>query len=271
MLQSDKLKNLLAASSIKWEVECIDCTDSTNDELARRYSCSEIAPSMILWSEEQACGRGRLKRNWYSIPGKDITASVVFPSPVERSCVHKLVLPAGLALAKVLRDEFGLDAMVRWPNDVLVGGRKVAGILCSYLTTPNAVVCGIGINVNSTPDDLEIETYTPATSIFIESGMEVSREHLLGSWLLEFEKMWHLAQDENIETLREMFDEVSFYRGMRVRILHDAASERDRIRDDEARGITGMAAGLSLDGSLVIEVDDGTGYPVKIDDVIIPL
>jgi BirA family transcriptional regulator, biotin operon repressor / biotin---[acetyl-CoA-carboxylase] ligase len=270
MLPSDELSNLLQDSPNKWDVERVDCIDSTNSELARRFSSSESVPYLLLWAEEQTCGRGRLQRNWFSSPAMDITASVIFPSPVERSCVHKLVLPAGLALTKILREEYGLNALVRWPNDVLVGGKKIAGILCSYLAGPDAVICGIGINVNSISVDLARGTFTPATSVFAESGNETSREHLLGRWLVEFENMWHLAHVENFVILNDKFSEMSFYKGMCVKIYPDAASTRDRdIADRE--GLTGAAGSLSPDGALIINLDSGAEYAVKIDDVVVPI
>ncbi|MCX6646559.1 MAG: biotin--[acetyl-CoA-carboxylase] ligase [bacterium] len=270
MPPSDELKNSLLNSPNKWVVERIDCIDSTNSELARRFSCSDTVPYLLLWAEEQVSGRGRLQRKWFSCPGMDITASVIFPSPVERSCVHKLVLPAGLALTNILRDTYGLNALVRWPNDVLVGGKKIAGILCSYLAAPDAVICGIGINVNSNSDDLAVDTFTPGTTVFAESGKETSRHRLLGLWLLEFENLWRLAKDENFEILSDKFNSVNFYKGMRVKIFPDAASTRDRGIVEKS-GFTGIAGNLNSVGTLIINLDNGALYAVKIDDVIIPI
>jgi biotin-[acetyl-CoA-carboxylase] ligase BirA-like protein len=265
------LTAVLIDSPNAWAIETIDSIDSTNVDLGCRYACSRSTPYIILWAEKQTAGRGRLDRKWFSNPGSDITASVLFPSPVPRASVPKLVLPAGMALVNVLRENYDMNASIRWPNDVLVEGCKLAGILCSYLDGPDAVICGIGINVNSQPDDLEFETYTPRTTILNETGNEISRERLLGYWILEFEKLWELALDDNISILQGRFDKMNFYRGRNVRILAGAASDRETGEMEPEIEYSGTAGSINHLGELIIELHDGGEYITKIDDVIIPL
>lgn len=267
---NDILSNLLTDSPNPWKIERIATIDSTNSECARRFSNSDSVPWFILWAEEQTEGRGRLERKWFSNPGKDITASVVFQSPAPQASIHKLVLPAGIALVAVLREEYGIRAAVRWPNDVLVNGHKLAGILCSYLAGPNAVVCGIGINVNSDPNIADTEFNTPATTMLRETGSDNSRDRLFGLWLLEFEKLWFMSLDENFRILKDTFDRVNFYREKPVRIIPGAAAVRNSDTFDEKHVHTGIAESLDPEGALTINLRDGWQYSVKIDDVIIP-
>ena len=270
MPTNEILSNLLAASPNKWELERTDTIDSTNSECARRFSNSDSAPHFIIWAEEQTEGRGRLERKWLSNPGKDITASVVFPSPAPQASIPKLVLPAGIALVAVLREEYGIRAAVRWPNDVLVNGHKLAGILCSYLARPNAVICGIGINVNSDPDLTDTEFNTPVTTMLRETGSDNSRDRLFALWLLEFEKLWFLSLNENFRILKDTFDRINFYREKPVRIIPGAAAARNSDMVDESHAYIGIVESLDPEGALTINLHDDWQYSAKIDDIIIP-
>jgi len=269
MIDVALLTRALALSPKPWEIECTDRIDSTNLELCRRYSNSHEVPRLLLWSQEQTEGRGRLNRSWLSVPGLDITASAIFPSPVPRAAVTKLSLCAGVALVRVLAGEYGLSAMVRWPNDVLTSNGKLAGILSSYLAGPNAVVCGIGINVNSRPEAIELDQYGRRTTLMAEIGREISREKLLASWLLAFEEAWELARDDRARELADAFDPVSFYRGRRVRVLVGAGMDREE--DVDCERFEGVAGSLDRQGALLVERSDGSRYSMSTDDVLIPL
>jgi len=270
MIRHDMLAEVLSRSARPWEIECIDCIDSTNLELSRRYSDAGQIPHLLLWSEEQTGGRGRLERTWHSITGSDITASVIFPAPVPHADVPKLNLCAGLALIDVLSDEYDMTSLARWPNDVLTERGKLAGILSSYITDREAVVCGIGINVNSRPEAITLDPrFGRRTTMLAELGREIEREILLGSWLLKFESLWHLAHSGRASELIEAFDRASYYRGKRVRVLIGAGA--DRHNDPDCREIEGVAGSIDESGALVLDLDNGSFYRVRMDDVLIPL
>ncbi len=269
MASESALSKALARSPEPWEIECIESIDSTNLELWRRYAGSERAPRLVLWSEEQTAGKGRLDRKWTSVPGLDITASVVFPSPADQSDVPKLSLVAGLALVQVLEKHFELASQVRWPNDVLTERGKLAGILSSFLPEPNAVICGIGINVNSDPGAVQLGPYAVRTTMKAELGLSVEREFLYAQWLMAFQDKWALARSERFDELREAFDAASFYRGRRVRVLVGAGSNPDDEADSER--FEGTAGSLDRSGSLIIHQPDGDEYCVSVEDVLSPL
>jgi BirA family biotin operon repressor/biotin-[acetyl-CoA-carboxylase] ligase len=270
MMDIPVLAGILSRSPNPWEIEFLETTDSTNTELSRRYSSHEDAPYLLLCADEQTAGRGRLNRSWQSIPGADITASAVSPSPVSRKDTPKLALAAGLALVEVLESEYGLDAKARWPNDVVTGRGKLAGILCCYLSKPHAVICGIGINVNSEPEAFPLGPHRSRTTTREELGYDIDREPLLGHWLLAFEAKWELADGGRIDELKSAFDNRSFYLGKRLKILVGAASERDEIRESPEE-IEGIAGGLDDNGGMVVLRADNSMYSVGMDDVIIPL
>lgn len=263
----EELSRYLEGSPNPWEIEAVQTIGSTNSELSVRFSNYPAAPWLILWAEEQTEGRGRLKRSWFSMKGQDITASVLFPSPVKSGDVPKISICAGIALTNVLNRDYGLDGQVRWPNDVLINGLKVAGILCSYLSAPNGIVCGIGINANSDRHMPEIDR--DYTTLSAETGTYLNRTQLFARWLLEFEKSWTLAKAEEIENLRATFERTNYYLDREVRILPDAGYDRDSA--DVPGQFSGIAKGLSESGALVIVKRTGEEYLVDIDDVIIPL
>jgi len=270
MVNRDLLLEKLTGSVNNWQVEIVDSTGSTNDELSDRYGPRDDAEYFVLWAEEQSSGHGRLKREWRSVPGMDITASVLFPAPVKPVDIPKISLCAGMTLTTVLGDRYGIAAQARWPNDVVTGNGKVSGILSRYLDRPNAVICGIGINVNSDASEFDFGEKRPYTSVMKEAGYKVVREELLAGWLIQFERNWSLASAENINELREKFGRISFYNGKKVKVIAGGASDRDS-EEGNFREIYGTAGLIDDTGSLTVHSDDNTRYSVSIDDVIIPL
>ena len=136
----------------------------------------------------QTRGRGRLGRTWETPPGRAILCSVLLHPRPPMAIWPELSLVAGDAVAAALRAETGLPAELSHPNDVLIAGRKVAGILAE--ASVGRVVLGIGVNVNQTDDELPAETPKPPTSLRIETGREWPRAPLLAAILLELERRY---------------------------------------------------------------------------------
>ena len=137
-------------------------------------------------TEEQTEGRGRLGRSWHAPAGTSILCSLVLRPAVETARLPELTVVAGRAVAAAIADLTGLDPSVKFPNDVLVGGRKVAGILAE--ASEGRVVLGIGVNVNQTEIELPAETAAPSSSLRIETGRSVPRAPLLAAILLRLER-----------------------------------------------------------------------------------
>src|SRR5690242_3461179 len=139
---------------------------------AARLAVSGAPHGSIVIAEEQTAGIGRFGRHWLSEPEAGIYCSILLRLPVEPAGLPIVTLALGLATAEAIEQSTGIDCDLRWPNDVLVNERKVAGILAQLHET--CIVAGIGINVNQTelPDDLR----TPATSLKIAAGKTLARE-----------------------------------------------------------------------------------------------
>jgi BirA family biotin operon repressor/biotin-[acetyl-CoA-carboxylase] ligase len=136
-------------------------------------------------TDHQTQGRGRLGRTWEDAPGRSILMSVLLLPRPPMPLWPELSLVAGEAVAQALRSETGIDASLRHPNDVVVAGRKLVGVLPEART--GRVVLGIGVNVNQLPEELPADTAKPPTSVRIELGREVERAPLLAAILAELE------------------------------------------------------------------------------------
>jgi BirA family biotin operon repressor/biotin-[acetyl-CoA-carboxylase] ligase len=137
-------------------------------------------------ADHQTQGRGRLGRGWHDAPGRSILMSVLLRPRPPMPLWPELSLVAGEAVARALREETGIDATLRHPNDVVVAGRKLVGVLPEART--GRVVLGIGINVNQTAGELPTDTAKPPTSLRVELGREVERAPLLAAILAELER-----------------------------------------------------------------------------------
>ncbi len=136
-------------------------------------------------ADEQTEGRGRLGRRWEAPPGRAILCSVLLRPDVPMPVWPELSLVAGEAVAAALRAETGVDASLRHPNDVVVAGRKLVGVLPE--ARKGRVVLGVGVNVNQTAEELPRDTAKPPTSLRVELGRELERAPLLAAILAELE------------------------------------------------------------------------------------
>lgn len=212
-------------------------------------------------ADEQTAGRGRGGHDWHSAAGEGLYVSVLVTTPLPMSIALWLSLATGLAAKAAIADASGLNADIRWPNDLMLRGRKCGGILVETAvasaddTLPPVLrhaVIGVGINVNHQhfPPDLE----RLATSLRIESGKLQSRETLLSSLLRA------LDREIRLMTMHEpgLEREENARMGLLQRFARASTwAHGKRVRVDEAGGYTGITAGLDSRGFLQVESDDG--------------
>jgi BirA family biotin operon repressor/biotin-[acetyl-CoA-carboxylase] ligase len=160
----------------------------------QRLLGDEHTEGAVALTEKQTEGRGRLGRRWLSPPGVSLLFSLLLEPPVETARLPELTLVAGRAGAEAIAQVTALAPEIKLPNDVLVGGRKTAGILAE--ARDGRVVLGIGVNVNVSAPDLPQGTDPPATSLLLEAGSEVDRVELLVELLDRLER----AYDEWVAT-----------------------------------------------------------------------
>jgi BirA family biotin operon repressor/biotin-[acetyl-CoA-carboxylase] ligase len=222
--------------------------DSTNTVAMRMGEAGEPHGTVIL-AEEQTSGKGRAGRAWISEKSSGIHCSILLRPPLAPAHAPMLTLVAGLAARDAAADELDTVPDIRWPNDVLVGGRKFCGILTEMHAEPDRIhfaVVGIGLNVNQPKMPAEIEEI--ATSLRIETGKVHSRLELLIRLLRQFDRYYNQYLGEGAAPILRRFAEVStFSQGKRVRIT--TATET----------FTGTTAGLEPSGVLRVARDDGRG------------
>jgi BirA family biotin operon repressor/biotin-[acetyl-CoA-carboxylase] ligase len=139
-------------------------------------------------AEEQTEGRGRLGRTWQAPAGSSVLVSVLLRPDVDAPRLPELSLVAGGAVAEAIAEVTGVDPAIKFPNDVLLDGRKVAGILAE--SSDGRVVLGVGVNVNQTENELPTEVQTEPTSLRIQTGGQVDRAALLAAILLRLERAY---------------------------------------------------------------------------------
>ena len=155
-------------------------------ESTQRLLPEDAPEGSVVATDEQTEGRGRLGRTWLAPAGSSVLASIVLRPRVPTARLAELSVVAGRACAQAITELTGLEAEVKWPNDVLVGGRKVAGILAE--AREGRVVLGVGINVTQRVDELPPRAHFPATSLRLEAGAGVPRAQLLAAFLDHLER-----------------------------------------------------------------------------------
>jgi BirA family biotin operon repressor/biotin-[acetyl-CoA-carboxylase] ligase len=163
----------------------------------QRLLREEDAEGAIAVAEEQTEGRGRLGRSWHAPARTSVLASVLLLPPVEAARLPELSLVAGGAVAEAIADVTGIEPVIEFPNDVLVGGRKVAGVLAE--SSEGRVVLGLGVNANQTSEELPENARTEPTSLRLELGEPVDRARLLAEILARLE----LAYDAWVTDISE--------------------------------------------------------------------
>ena len=154
----------------------------------QRMLAEDKAEGAIAVAEEQTEGRGRLGRTWEAPAGTSVLVSVLLLPAVAASRLPQLSLVAGGAVADAILEVTGIEPAIKFPNDVLIGGRKVAGILAE--SSEGRVVLGIGVNANQTLEQLPADAQTEPTSLRVELGEPVSRLQLLAAILLQLERAY---------------------------------------------------------------------------------
>jgi len=222
--------------------------DSTNTVALRLAEQGEPDGAIVL-AEEQTAGKGRGGRSWVSEKSAGIFCTILLRPPIPPAHAPLLTLLAGLAARDAAAEELDIAPDIRWPNDLLAGGRKFAGILTEMRAEPDRVhyaVVGIGINVNQAK--MPAELAGTATSLRIETDKAHSRLELLIRLLRAFDGYYNRFLEQGAPPILRRFAEVSsYFEGKRVRIT--TASE----------SFTGTTAGLDPSGVLRVARDDGRG------------
>jgi BirA family biotin operon repressor/biotin-[acetyl-CoA-carboxylase] ligase len=233
-----RIRERLPGRDVVW----FDTVGSTMTE-AEFLAAQGCASGTLVLAEEQTAGHGRYGRDWHSERESGLYCSVVLRPALPPDSLPALTLALGLAAADAIQRAAGLACDLRWPNDVLIEGRKCAGILTQL--ADGAVIAGIGINVNH--ERMPEELAGIATSLRIRSGRMHSREDLLVALAESIDAFSRILAEDGKEQILRLFSQASSYvTGRRVKVDQDGAT------------LTGVTDGLDPSGFLVLRRDDGT-------------
>ena len=201
-------------------------------------------------TEEQTAGRGRMGRRWEAPAGSSILVSIVLRPPPERRA-PELTLVAGVTVAVVTERATGLAVQVKWPNDVMLDRRKVAGVVAEL--KDGAVVLGIGLNVNQAPGELPADAKVAAGSLRSITGHEHDRAAILADLLLELERRYDAWREQGLESLYEDLAARDFLRGRRITVDGTAGTAQLIARDGRLEVDTGSGRVLLESGEVLFE------------------
>lgn len=242
-----------------------ETTTSTNDEAIR--AAREGAPEgQVFVAERQTKGRGRQGRPWETPPGKNLAVSFLLRPSLSAIEVSRLTLVAGTAvheaLGVVLGTERTSELKIKWPNDVILGGKKVAGILAESVSGGETkegripwVVIGIGIDVNADEEDFSPEVRKGATSLKIACGRAFDRESVFNSLLKAFERRYRVFVREGFAPIRDYVQAHGYLNGKQVHAAEGSLT------------VTGTVIGLSEEGGLLLRTEGGQIVSILAGDV----
>jgi BirA family biotin operon repressor/biotin-[acetyl-CoA-carboxylase] ligase len=184
---NQKLKNL-EVKIIGKKIIVFEEVESTNDEIKKHLKEDE---GLVIAANYQTQGRGRLGRNWHSPKGTGVYLSALVSPKIKPELFPPITLAAGLAAVLALQNFSKSPPYLKWPNDILINGKKVSGILCELCgSDPLSVIIGIGINVNQEIEHFSEPLKKTATSLLLENGTKVDREELIISLITSLDKVY---------------------------------------------------------------------------------
>lgn len=253
------IKKRIKTTVIGKEILIFDEVKSTND-LTMEFAAKGSKEGLVVVAESQQHGKGRLGRQWISPKGVNIYASFLLRPEIPPVNAPVLTMMASLAAAEAISNTTGLDARIKWPNDILVNQKKISGILTEMNAEEekiNYVVIGIGINVNMKNEDFPENVRIPATSVMDSLGRKFDRSKLLCS-LIE-------SMDSNYEYLRKkgVMSVMSKWRPLCITL-------NKMIKVTSAGGtITGVAEDVTKEGGLVIRIGEDSKKVIYSGDVTV--
>jgi len=231
--------------------------DSTNSE-AYQLALNGAKEGEVVISESQKKGRGRLGRQWFSPPFLNLYLSVILRPKISPHQASLITLMAAVATADAIQKFSGLLPLIKWPNDILLRGRKVAGLLNeihSEMDRIHFVILGIGVNLNMDEKMFSKEIRAVATSLKIEMGQKVSRKAFLQFFLQELEKWYSIFLEEGGAVILKAWRDRAHIKGRQVRVTSFGET------------VAGIAIDVDSDGALILETEDGKQKRVVAGDI----
>jgi len=252
-----EVRPLLKPHLQNWPIHYLERVDSTNN-IARKMAREGAPEGTCIIAETQAQGRGRYDREWFSPPGKNIYLTLLLRPAVPPPRIQGLTLVAAVAAAEAIEAQTGLSPQIKWPNDLLLQDRKIAGILTEMTADQDRihwVVIGLGLNVNIREAELPPELTGLATSLAEQGDEDCSRVALVAALLNRLEYQYRTFLDQGLKPILPHWHQRSMISNRTISVR------------DGGKTITGKVVGLDEDGALLLLGPDGDTVRVLAGDV----
>ncbi len=257
LLTPSEIKPILKTKWFGKTIHHFGILDSTNAK-AYQLALDGAEEGAVVISESQGKGKGRLGRQWFSPPFLNLYLSVILRPKISPHQASLITLMAAVATAEAIRKFSGLLPLIKWPNDILLRDRKVAGLLNeihSEIDRIHFVILGIGVNLNTDENTFPKEIRAAATSLKIEMGQTISRKVFLQFFLQELERWYSIFISEGSDIILKAWRDRAHILERRVRVTSFGET------------LAGTAIDVDSDGALILETEDGKRRRVVAGDV----
>ncbi len=248
ILSENEIRGKLKSTTIGRHLVCLTETSSTNADAFRLAESGAVEGTVVV-ADAQCGGKGRMGRVWVSPADVNLYCSVVLRPAVKPYQAPQLTFLSAVAVARAIEMTAGLQPEIKWPNDVLIAGAKIAGLLNEMSAETdgiNFVILGIGVNLNMTAAQFPDNLRTPATSLLLALGRPVSRVLFAATMLNELDRLYQ-------DFLQQGFDPVRVEWQQRC----NANGREVSVSDGGAEILRGMFAGIDSDGAMLVELAGG--------------
>jgi len=256
-MTADEIRLGLTTQFIGKNIHYQESVDSTQ-LIAHKLTAENAPEGTVVIAEEQLSGKGRLNRKWHSPKYTGIWMSLILRPNIPPTKAPQLTLLTAVAIVQAIEEMSGLTPEIKWPNDILLNGKKVTGILTELQAEADrihSIIVGIGLNVNQKQEDFPAELHGIASSLYIESGSLTSRSALIRSIFSHFEKLYILYLKEGFYPIKILWEgyAISIGRVIKARTLTNV--------------IEGKALGITDEGVLMLEDKAGSIHHVYSADI----
>lgn len=256
-MSADSIRLHLKSKTLGQQIYYYDTVDTTQ-KVANELANTTGVEGTIVVADTQTAGKGRLARQWSSAKGKGIWMSIILKPNIPIHQAPKLTLITAVAVAQGIQATTGIKPHIKWPNDLLLNGKKIVGILTEMQAEADgihSVVIGVGINCNQLVEDFTPELKDIATSLLVEGGEAVSREELICSVLQHLEELYQTFQQEGFAEIKKLWESFAINMGKTI----TATTAQGRI--------TGIALGITEDGVLLLKDESGKVHSIYSADI----
>lgn len=256
-ITADEIRLGLTTKFIGRNIHYEESVESTQ-RIAHRFASEDVPEGTVIIAEEQTSGKGRMNRKWHSPKYTGIWMSLILRPNIPLTKAPQLTLLTAVAIVQAIEEMTGLHPEIKWPNDILLDGKKITGILTELQAEADrihSIIIGMGINVNQKREDFPIELKETASSLFIEKGEPISRAGLIRSIFKHFEKLYLLYLDQGFLPVKLLWEgyAISIGKNIKARTLTNV--------------IEGKALGITDEGVLQLEDHTGTLHYIYSADI----